>query len=205
MERGAGARTGRVVVIYTAWLVLLLAAGVVLTRGDRLLFLGVLPWFAAMLAAMAGSDEMDRLKRVRLGRFVARLAFVLMGVLLLVTMAAGPPSYLAAFGKRDTAVVTEVEAVRPGSDQVSHRCRVSLAAAEQDLGWLPREQCGLLERGDLIEVTYDPRGWVVPMAADGLPASSTGATVIAMWLLAATGTAATAITVTVVDHSGERR
>lgn len=203
MRQGTGARTGRVVVVYTAWLVLLLTAGVILIRGDDLLIFGVLPWFAAMLAAIAGSDEMEGLCRAGLGRFVARLAFVLMGVLLVVTMAAGPPSYLAALGQRGTAIVTEVEPFQP--DQLYHRCRVSLAATERDLGWISREQCGLRRPGDVIEVSYDPRGWVVPMAAHGLPASHTGVMVIVMWLLAATGTAATAITATVLDPPGERR
>lgn len=198
MDRGMEARTAKVVVSYSAWLVLLVASGVLLIRGDDLQAAGVVPWFAAMFAAMAGGDQLESLRRQRLGRYVAQLAFVTMGILLVVALAAGPPSYVAALGQRGTAVVTEVDLeVEP--DEIYRRCRVSLAATQQDLGWLPGEQCGFRVPGDHIPVSYDPRGWTVTMATNGLPARHTGAMVMLVWLLAATGTAATAITVTAAD------
>lgn len=198
MEQSTETRMVKVVFVYTTWLVLLLGSGALLIRGDGLRLAGVLPWLAAVVVAMAGSDELEDLHRERLGRSVARSAFALMGVLLMVAMATGPPSYLAALGQRGTAIVTDVRA-DPG--QLHHPCRVTLAATGQDLGWMPKEQCDRSEPGDRIEVSYDPRGWSAPMAADGLPSSRTGAVVMVLWLLTAAGTTATAITVAAVDLS----
>jgi hypothetical protein len=199
MDQRTGVRIGEVALAYAAWLTLLVAAGALLLRGDDLAAVGVLPWFVAVFAAMAGSDRLEHLRREQVGRFVARLAFVFMGVLLVVALAAGPPSYLAVLGQRGKAVVTEIESELA---EPFHRCRVSLAATGEDLGWFPPEQCGLRVPGDGIEVSYDPRGWVVPTAG-ALPAGRTGAMVLVAWLLVATGTAASAVTVTALDPPGQ--
>lgn len=190
-------RMVKVVSVYTTWLLLLLAAGVLLLRGDGLRLIGFVPWLTAVVVAMAGCDELEDLRRERLGRFIARSAFALMGVLLVVALAAGPPSYLTALGQRGTALVTEVRAADP--DQPYRACRVSLDATGQDLGWLPAEQCEGSRPGDRIEVSYDPRGWAAPMTADALPGSDTGAAVMLLWLLTAAGTAVTAVAVTAAD------